>query len=428
MRTSTNYALKLMEGTDNVKRQDFVDNFEKIDTEMKILETNGIPYGGTTTGSANTYAISTPVITALVVGQPISLKFNVASTAASTLNWCGLGAKGIKKSNGADVTNLKTGIYTLRYDGTNFILQGEGANGTAIPTDLLPGKTASTDLGDIVGAMPTKVAATYTPSTLDQTISALQYLLGAQTILGDADLVSANIKSGVNIFGIVGSSTVVDTSDASLDSQYLLEGQSGYDDGTRKAGTMVNSSGTTIGSASSTAKSDSDSLVVGSATNEYVGAFDVIIPKGYYNGVSASRIHIPDLIPSNIISGKNVGWNNHYISGNASIESLGGKKYAYGTSGNFTERDSVTINLPFAPRIVTLIYWKSGSGANHSPYRSVAWKSPTDYNNPFTPYNGAYTVVSECYGSNTLSINGNSFTYTEVNASAFGYITWEATE
>lgn len=105
MRTSTNYALKLMEGTDNVKRQDFVDNFEKIDTEMKILETNGIPYGGTTTGSANTYAISTPVITALVVGQPISLKFNVASTAASTLNWCGLGAKGIKKSNGADVTN-----------------------------------------------------------------------------------------------------------------------------------------------------------------------------------------------------------------------------------------------------------------------------------------------------------------------------------
>lgn len=39
MRKSTNYGLKLMEGTDNVKRQDFVDNFEKIDTELKNNDT-----------------------------------------------------------------------------------------------------------------------------------------------------------------------------------------------------------------------------------------------------------------------------------------------------------------------------------------------------------------------------------------------------
>ncbi len=40
MRTSTNYNLKLMEGTDNVKRQDFVDNFEIIDREMKNNDTS----------------------------------------------------------------------------------------------------------------------------------------------------------------------------------------------------------------------------------------------------------------------------------------------------------------------------------------------------------------------------------------------------
>ncbi|MBN1042361.1 hypothetical protein DVW07_09845 [Clostridium botulinum] len=39
MRTSTNYGFKLPEGTDNVKRQDFVDNFEKIDRELKNNDT-----------------------------------------------------------------------------------------------------------------------------------------------------------------------------------------------------------------------------------------------------------------------------------------------------------------------------------------------------------------------------------------------------
>lgn len=50
-----------------------------------------------------------------------------------------------------------------------------------------------------------KAAATYTPGTADQTISAGQYLSGAQTIRGDANLLAANIKSGVSIFGVTGS-------------------------------------------------------------------------------------------------------------------------------------------------------------------------------------------------------------------------------
>lgn len=49
-----------------------------------------------------------------------------------------------------------------------------------------------------------KAAATYTPKTSDQSIAASQYLSGAQTIKGDANLVAGNIKSGVNIFGVTG--------------------------------------------------------------------------------------------------------------------------------------------------------------------------------------------------------------------------------
>lgn len=49
-----------------------------------------------------------------------------------------------------------------------------------------------------------KDAATYTPGTSDQSISAGQYLSGEQTIKGDSDLTAQNIKSGVNIFGVTG--------------------------------------------------------------------------------------------------------------------------------------------------------------------------------------------------------------------------------
>ena len=49
-----------------------------------------------------------------------------------------------------------------------------------------------------------KAAATYTPTTTDQTIVADQYLTGAQTVKGDANLVAGNIKQGVTIFNIQG--------------------------------------------------------------------------------------------------------------------------------------------------------------------------------------------------------------------------------
>lgn len=49
-----------------------------------------------------------------------------------------------------------------------------------------------------------KAAATYTPTTITQSIASGQYLSGVQTIAGDSNLVAANIASGVTIFGITG--------------------------------------------------------------------------------------------------------------------------------------------------------------------------------------------------------------------------------
>ena len=64
------------------------------------------------------------------------------------------------------------------------------------------GAVSSTYVGS---GVTQKAAAAYTPGTADQTIASGQYLSGAQTIRGDANLLAANIKSGVSIFGVTGS-------------------------------------------------------------------------------------------------------------------------------------------------------------------------------------------------------------------------------
>lgn len=70
---------------------------------------------------------------------------------------------------------------------------------------MLSGNTAYANGTKYTGSISSKSAQTYTPTTSDQTINAGQYLSGAQTIKGDANLTQANIKSGVTIFGVAGS-------------------------------------------------------------------------------------------------------------------------------------------------------------------------------------------------------------------------------
>lgn len=75
---------------------------------------------------------------------------------------------------------------------------------TATASQILSPYTAYVASGKVTGSIQSQGAQTITPSTTNQAIQSGKYLSGVQTILGDANLIPENIKSGVSIFNVVG--------------------------------------------------------------------------------------------------------------------------------------------------------------------------------------------------------------------------------
>ena len=92
-----------------------------------------------------------------------------------------------------------TGSYTVTPTEQTQTLSTDGKKCT---DDITVNPIPSTYIGS---GVTQKAAATYTPTTSDQTIAANQYLSGAQTVKGDANLVAGNIKKDVQLFGVTGS-------------------------------------------------------------------------------------------------------------------------------------------------------------------------------------------------------------------------------
>ena len=90
---------------------------------------------------------------------------------------------------------LKDGKYYIK-------IAGSDANITA--SKMLSGTIGYGSTGKVTGSIQSQTAQTITPGTADKTITSGKYLSGTQTIKGDPNLLSENIKDGVEIFGVTG--------------------------------------------------------------------------------------------------------------------------------------------------------------------------------------------------------------------------------
>ncbi len=168
--------------------------------------------------------------------------------------------------NGAGTPNGH-GVLTVPIEQNFYINAGESLKvpiyvGIATTDQVLSGVTFTSVNGNgLTGTMPSKDAETYTPGTSDQIIAASQYLAGAQTIKGDANLVAENIAKDVTIFGITGthqggSSGGTDTSDATATSADILSGKTAYVNGVKITG------GYSVATATANATLSSDSTSI----------------------------------------------------------------------------------------------------------------------------------------------------------------------
>ncbi|RCX13272.1 hypothetical protein DFR58_11890 [Anaerobacterium chartisolvens] len=152
-----------------------------------------------TTGGANAYLASlSPIPAEYTSGMGIAVKINVTNTGASTINVDGLGAKSILDSKGNAMTagKLKSGsIYSLKYNGVNFILQGEGGGGTAGAGDVLSGKTFTNDAGDQTGIL----ALTGTATINDVVSGKTFYNTNAKTKLTGTGILKRIASGTVNV-------------------------------------------------------------------------------------------------------------------------------------------------------------------------------------------------------------------------------------
>ena len=189
------------------------DDFNRIENNVHILgQLDRTSNYGVVSGTNAKRITLSPAPERYIEGMTIAFKNNTPNTGSVTINVNGLGAKSIKKSNGNNLSsgNLKKdSIYTIRYNGTNFILQGEGGEGTAQPNQVLEGETFTNDEDVQIGTMPNVGKAGSILTKQNETYYIPRGYHNGEGIVKAqfANLTAGNIRKGINIGGVIGTIT-----------------------------------------------------------------------------------------------------------------------------------------------------------------------------------------------------------------------------
>lgn len=136
-------------------------------------------------------------------------------TGYSANNSDGEKVDGTMANKGAVTSSLNCGgSYTIPqgyHNGSGKVTANSLASqtsATATASQILSGATAYVNGNKITGTIASQSAQTITPGTANKTIASGKYLSGAQTIIGDSNLIAGNIISGKSIFGIAGTASI----------------------------------------------------------------------------------------------------------------------------------------------------------------------------------------------------------------------------
>ena len=143
--------------------------------------------------------------------------------------------------NGVTYNNVPSVNIPKSGSGTAVFWDTTGADAAA--GDVLTGKTAFGPAGAINGSMANNGALSGTISTKAGTYSIpAGYTSGGSVAISSTEqnkIVSGNIRSGVTVLGVAGSTSVVDTSDADATAATILSGVTAYVNGTKITGQMT---------------------------------------------------------------------------------------------------------------------------------------------------------------------------------------------
>lgn len=111
-------------------------------------------------------------------------------------------------------------------------------SGNASPGELLAGRKAWAHGTEITGTMSNVGAMVFSPGTNQQSI-AQGFHDGSGYVAGNADLAAGNIRQGVNLFGVTGGPSVVDTSSGNARAMDILSGKKAWIDGSELTGSAM---------------------------------------------------------------------------------------------------------------------------------------------------------------------------------------------
>ncbi|MGO4786958.1 hypothetical protein AB4124_05955 [Paenibacillus sp. 2KB_20] len=290
-------------------------DMNQIGQEINDLGMSATVWLGTTEGSSAAYTVTSSKVSSLFEGLRVSFRAHIASGSNPTLQINSLGAVPIKKPNGRVAKLDANGVYTLVFDGTAFILQGEGGEyGTATAADVLAPKTIGTENGIVTGTIPRidraikfgswknpsggKVVNAYTNQGDGFPAGYIDPNSELTIEIFDNNLVPGNIRGGTTVLGVQGDTRVVDTWTTSAEAATaadILTTKKAFVNGAAIAGTMPN-------------RSAENNHMPGLAKDVFPGdRYFIQPPHGYYNGQTWVAAAEPNLTANNIRAGVSVG-------------------------------------------------------------------------------------------------------------------------